>query len=437
MSPLFFIHIPKTAGTSFRTGAGEALGAERITCDYGAASPHTTPLVREFIYGERPDPWRFTQTCKAHGTAMVAGHVNAQKYIRLLGTTRSIVFLRSPLERLQSEYAHLVRNGTCTTGFRAFYRRREMRNRQARVLGSVPLEAIGFIGITEQYEGSLEIMNAALALDIPVRLANRAAGKPSQSGSTTEEALEEIQRLNADDFQLYNKACWLLQSRLDLTRSGQPYAHGAVETVRYDRVAGWAWWAGDRDDPVEVEIWQNQVPVARVRATAWWRSVADLCPPRGGYVGFTVGIEAQTGDTLECRVTENGQWLTESAVIVSNASTPEGTEKAPEVPKSKTVTGFVDRVTADYCAGWAFHPDAPRSPARIDVYVSGRYAGSTRAHHLREDVRAAGLHPTGLCGFWLRWPEGIRPAPADTVDVWAEGDREPLMGVCSLDECGS
>ncbi len=49
---IFFVHIPKTAGTSFRLGAESYFGRERIVYDYGKGSPASTPVVVDTLYAE-------------------------------------------------------------------------------------------------------------------------------------------------------------------------------------------------------------------------------------------------------------------------------------------------------------------------------------------------------------------------------------------------
>ncbi len=48
-----FVHVPKTAGTTFRVAVEQYLGAGAILWDYGAESPVTSPVVRQYLYQEK------------------------------------------------------------------------------------------------------------------------------------------------------------------------------------------------------------------------------------------------------------------------------------------------------------------------------------------------------------------------------------------------
>ncbi len=70
---IFFVHIPKTAGTSFRLGAESYFGRERIVYDYGKGSPASTPVVVDTLYAEPKDFWGFKSACAQQGASMVGG----------------------------------------------------------------------------------------------------------------------------------------------------------------------------------------------------------------------------------------------------------------------------------------------------------------------------------------------------------------------------
>jgi len=94
--------------------------------------------------------------------------------------------------------------------------------------------------------------------------------------------------------------------------------------------------------------------------------------------------------------------------------------------------GYVDVITSEHCAGWACYTRRPHHTARVIVSVNGRPVGATEANSLRNDVRDAGFHPTGECGFEFHWPEGEVPGAGDQVEVWVEGDIAPLSGTRTL-----
>ena len=51
--PLFFIHISKTAGSSFRVAAERYFGKEHVFYDYGPKANETNPDIRTLDYEKR------------------------------------------------------------------------------------------------------------------------------------------------------------------------------------------------------------------------------------------------------------------------------------------------------------------------------------------------------------------------------------------------
>lgn len=307
--PLFFVHIPKTAGTSFRLGAEQSFGKPAIAYDYGKASPETSPLVQEYLYeGEAsPDFWAFAQACRQQTTRMVAGHVMVRRFVSVFGASQTLTFMREPLQRMASEYAHFVRNYGYQGSFRDFYSRPLMHNRQSRILHGVDLEAIGFVGFTEHYADSLAMLNARFGTSIALRTDNR--GKPSLEA---EHAIEpddetELRQLNASDIVQYRQALALFEARKALFEAGKPWAHARLNEASATRVSGWAWRAEALDEPVQVEVWVNDELAGAVRATELRPALCQLLPPRGGYVGFHLPVKLAPGDRVQCRVADTGQ----------------------------------------------------------------------------------------------------------------------------------
>lgn len=304
--PLFFVHIPKTAGTSFRLGAEQLFDKSRIVYVYGENSPVTSLLAQQTVYGKYPDYWAFGQGCKRQQTAMVGGHVNIGRFVSLLGVQKTVSFLREPLQRMASEYAHFVRKFDYQGSFHDFYSRSIMHNRQSKALRKVEVEAIGILGLTERYGESLELVNAHYNIDIPGREDNR--GKVSLD-AIHEISLEdevELKRLNKQDIMLYERVTAIFEARYHLFKNGKPWAHARMTEANSRRVAGWAWWAKN-DKPVEIEILVNSESHASMPATELRPGLCHLLPPRGGYVGFSLPVNLAPGDFVQCRVISTGQ----------------------------------------------------------------------------------------------------------------------------------
>lgn len=307
--PLFFVHIPKTAGTSFRLGAEQIFKKTRIVYDYGKGSAETSDVVQSYLYPPPSDFWQFGQACLRQETAMVGGHVNAGRFVSLFGVGQTLTFVREPLQRMASEYAHFVRHYGYKGSFHDFYSRPGMHNRQSKILHSVDLEAIGFVGITERYAESLKVLNAHFGIDIPQREDNRGKKSVEAVHEIPAEDEAEFKRLNKQDIALYQRAVDLFDARERCFQAGKPWAHARLVEASVQRVAGWAWWAEQGDDPVQVEIWVNDEYVDTVSAVELRPGLCRLRPPRGGYIGFHLPVKLTPGDRVQCCVAGTKQWF--------------------------------------------------------------------------------------------------------------------------------
>lgn len=224
-----------------------------------------------------------------------------------MGAGNTLTFLREPLQRIASEYAHFVRNMDYKGSFKEFYSDPAMRNRQRRALNGVNVEAIGFIGLTERYSESLEVLNDRFSTQIPEREDNRGKARLEDQHKLDKEDVAELKRLNKRDIELYQYASALFDSRYTMFKSNQPWAHACLVEANAEGVSGWAWWADEQDAPLEVELWVNDELTSTVRAAELRQELCHLLPPRGGYVGFHVPLKLSPLDTVQCRIAATGQ----------------------------------------------------------------------------------------------------------------------------------
>lgn len=311
---LFFMHIPKTAGTSFRFGAEEFFGKKFVDYDYGEDSLVTTEAVRRYIYNGSPDPWSYLATCRKQGTRMIGGHMNIDKYVTLSGINRTITFIRDPFQRLASEYAHVVRHKDYPGTFRDFYTKSYMKNTMSWFFSNIDVEAVGFIGISEKYEACLNVINERYGLDIMFRKDNCSRVEQADLHEISGDDLDELKRLNTKDMALYEYCGELLDMRLQMIRAGRPFAHAHMKVIDAKTVSGWAWWGNDCTAPVDVEIMINGVVREKACATELRRNLSFLQPPRRGYVGFEIPVEVKEGDLVQCRIEQTGQLFPPSPI---------------------------------------------------------------------------------------------------------------------------
>jgi len=306
MDTLYFIHIPKTAGTSFRTAAVKAFGKNRVLMDYGVGAPETSAMIRNQVYGDG-DYWPIYEECRKNNIQMVCGHVSSEKYIYGAGAQNTIVFLRDPVQRLYSEYKHFVRIKGYEGTFCEYMNIPGKTNFQHKYMGKVPLRALGFVGVTEQYDDALKIINYRYRLGLKNLTENFSRQSLEEDHTISDENKRLALELNTKDAQIYNNAKYLFNQRKDLFDKGLVYAHARLIQVTKNHVVGWAWWETGIDNPVNINIRVNGEVVEEAEAVRFMEKLCCLSVPRASCVGFKANINGTKGDLVDCEVSSTGQ----------------------------------------------------------------------------------------------------------------------------------
>jgi tetratricopeptide (TPR) repeat protein len=213
LEAIVFIHIPKTAGTSFRIAANHQFGTQVIIQDYGNKSPETSKIVFDTVYANKED--LLLSELVNNKIEFFTGHFPVNKYLNLLGTkVRWCTFLREPIQRVISEYNHFVKHRNYDKSLEEFCKVPRNYNLQSRLLAGLQLEDLYFVGITELYEGSLELFNQISGLKLPCLQLNKNRETLNDKYNIDSSVLEIIKSNNLQDLELYNRAKNLLQSRL-------------------------------------------------------------------------------------------------------------------------------------------------------------------------------------------------------------------------------
>ena len=206
------IHIPKTAGSSFRAGLEQQLG-QRLLTDY-----EDRPLSDSLS-----DRWRRLRTrVKIYRRVddlvtkydAVHGHFIASKYGCLGDRAALCAFFRDPAERLLSQHRYWLSNPDPKNTMWVKFDARKMTPAQFASLprqkklyrlftGGLPVERFTFVGITEEYETSLKLFRAIFGIDIPYRRVNVDAHVPNAIPPDQLTGVQIAQQANA---QIYEAA---------------------------------------------------------------------------------------------------------------------------------------------------------------------------------------------------------------------------------------
>lgn len=210
VKPIIFVHIPKTAGTSFRVAAKAWFGSSKMLYDYGSQARKTSTLFRRVDSGKiswDKALWKIRNSC------FVSGHFPAQRYLSEFGPEHFCTFLRDPVKRTISQYFHHKNALGYSESMETFVEDARFHNQQSRLLKGLPLDRIGFVGVTESYADSLAVFNSIFGTSLTMMFRNQSK-EHGETEVPTPQLIRRIEQLNAHDIALYHSACEALESRL-------------------------------------------------------------------------------------------------------------------------------------------------------------------------------------------------------------------------------
>lgn len=218
------VHIPKTAGTSFRLALEKRFGKRRVVRDYGLEASETSRLVLDCIYGAPgtvDGREMLIKTMESGSGKILVGHFPLAKYAEFFEPRKIIAFVRDPLVRTCSEYLHRVKNGMFEGSLQQFFQNPLFQNNQAKMLRGVSRHS--FIGVTERYNESLLLINAANNWKLPVlkRNVGRKGGGRKLAESLSTRELDLFYKVNQADMELYQSAIyWLYDTETPGNKAG-------------------------------------------------------------------------------------------------------------------------------------------------------------------------------------------------------------------------
>lgn len=110
---LRFVHVPKTAGVSLRDAFIEYFGANRVANGYST-------FQDGFLHDVPTNSAALVRVLKERGIRVYASHTFYEENRDIFYPKNTIVFIRNPVERLISDYYHMVRNKKFVGSFEAF-----------------------------------------------------------------------------------------------------------------------------------------------------------------------------------------------------------------------------------------------------------------------------------------------------------------------------
>jgi hypothetical protein len=209
------IHIRKCAGTTFRKCLANYYG-DKVFFDYGDEVGSTWPSSikkRQLSLAHSIQ----NQTKTQLDFDVIHGHFYRDKYDFLGPERRYITFLRDPISRTLSNYFYLKRNldranpdalivNKLGFSLREYIQHPDCRNLQSQYLKTTTLDEFEFVGITEEYNSSINRLNSALGLQLKTTDAENVNEKAANDYDITPDILNLIKNCNSDDLRLYDLA---------------------------------------------------------------------------------------------------------------------------------------------------------------------------------------------------------------------------------------
>lgn len=308
MQPILFIHIPKTAGTSFNENAEKSFGSDMMEKDYGAQANHTSALVKEYIYGkETIDQYGLHQAFKQAGKKWLTGHFNADRYLPLLGCENTLSFVRDPVDRVISEYLYRKRQFGMERSLEAFYQDPGETNKQFRMIGEYPWQAFRFVGTQARYQDCLAHLNNSMKLGFENIQTNRR--KDAAHLDITAEDKTEIRRWNQRDCIFYDEATAYLEKQFTAASSGKAFCYHNFGFEEGKHIIGWAFYLG-QDTAAEVGLFVEGQHSQTTRASEYLAELHMVGAPRAGNVGFRFVLsDYADAKTIELKAMKTDQSL--------------------------------------------------------------------------------------------------------------------------------
>ena len=303
------MHIPKTAGTSFRMALEQQFSSDKGLLDYGKLAVQTSEKILDLAYTQ-PDLFALKRHIEDSGIRFLSGHVEAKKYVCLFGAESLTTFVRDPIERLYSEFTHAKTRNGFDNSFSKFIERAFRRDLQSKWFGEVPIPAFGQIGLTETYLESLSKINRHFEVSLPELTLNTREDTNRTTSDISTELLDEARALNAADISFYKDVVDWLKIEERYGRHVEPaFVRGEVNFPQNCTIAGWASREGS-DEPVVVELRKNGEKVDERSATKLRPRLRSFKMPREGHLGFRFKVpNLDTEDRYEVVVKQTDQPL--------------------------------------------------------------------------------------------------------------------------------
>lgn len=215
---LISVHLPKTAGSSFRASLKLHFG-DSMALDYADRPLNHPPLIRNAIALKGSIQALRSNHSNDASIACVHGHFMPVKYrwLRTPERKKFAVWLRDPIERLASHYCYWLKDYNSETAgslrvrvveeawsLERFCFSKEMQNLYCKFFWGFPISRFNFVGITENYESDLSYFSTSvLGSPLSVEVSNVNPQKTGGYYIEDKNLRSRLEHFHKKDMQLY------------------------------------------------------------------------------------------------------------------------------------------------------------------------------------------------------------------------------------------
>lgn len=213
---LIFVHIPKTAGTSFKSLLNQVYpSSDTIIID---SENWHRDTFKSFNRSSLPGA---QQVQPSSNIKYIVGHFNANHFIDLYPNATYITWVRDPIQRLCSSYNYYLRLGSRygvisnekrsydMVDFETYMTHKLNINSMCQQI-NIPLDRFKFVGIVEKYEEEIErfkkITNINIINDYSYANINPEKKNVKENYPITDSFREKLMTIHANDYKLYNES---------------------------------------------------------------------------------------------------------------------------------------------------------------------------------------------------------------------------------------
>ena len=277
--------------------------------DYGLKQSLTSRSISTWVHGSESDMFMLSKFLEDNH--IISGHFPVSRYQRLFPVSNIMSCVRDPLERVVSNYNHLVAHQSLEVPFEEYFRQGSSLNLQRRMLGPIPVSLLGWLCTTNNLADSLESLCDFVGTGLSMRHENRTATtRAIRLDDLSEDTKKEIYRLNKEDWQLYSEA-----EHLNVARNRFSELHSPSLWVNYHvtldhaKVLSGCVFRRKYDSPIKLEVLLDEQVIRECDASEEFNGFARFTMPRKRYIGFKIPINNTVKGKLSLRVAGTHQEL--------------------------------------------------------------------------------------------------------------------------------